>query len=188
MEELKKHIEQYGKNRGNGILFVPFLNHEIEPDFTCRMGEEFAKIFAALKPTKVLTAETSGIIPAFVAAKALKIPMIFARKNKPSSMSDDYYIDTMESRTYNKTTNVIVLKQFINPNDRILIIEDMLATGQSVNALARLTEKAGAHLVGVGVVVEKAFEEGRKNTTHLKVPIHSLACITSLDNGKIVFN
>lgn len=187
MQELKERILKEGRNLGNGILKVDsFLNHQIDPMLMQRVGLELARRFVHLHPTKILTAETSGIAPALATALALGIPLVFARKSPPLTMDFTIVKETCRSRTHGKMVELMVSTEYLRPNDRVLVIDDFLATAQTITALARLAEKVGAQVVGIGTVVEKTFEHGRENARELNVPIESLAVITNMDNGKII--
>ena len=188
MQELKERILKEGRNLGGGILKVDsFLNHQIDPGLMTRLGAELARRLAYTKPTKVLTAETSGIAPALATAAALGIPVVFARKSPPLTMDYTIVREACRSRTHDKMVELMVSTEYLTPQDRVLIIDDFLATAQTINALARLVAKVNATLVGVGTVIEKEFERGRINAQDLTVPIESLAVIASMDDGKIVF-
>ena len=188
MQELKERIMKEGRNLGGGILKVDsFLNHQIDPGLMTRLGQELARRLAKTRPSKVLTAETSGIAPALATAAALGIPVVFARKSPPLTMDYTIVKETCRSRTHDKMVELMVSTEYLTPQDRVLIIDDFLATAQTINALARLVAKVNATLVGVGTVIEKEFEHGRINAQGLTVPIESLAVIASMDDGKIVF-
>ncbi len=187
MQDLKERILKDGRNLGGGILKVDsFLNHQIDPMLMQRVGLELARRFVHLQPTKILTAETSGIAPALATALALGIPLVFARKSPPLTMDFTIVKENAKSRTYDKPVELMVSTEYLRPNDRVLIIDDFLATAQTITALARLAQKVGAQVVGIGTVIEKTFEHGRDNARDLNVPIESLAVITNMDNGKIV--
>jgi xanthine phosphoribosyltransferase len=132
-----------------------------------RIGQELATRFAGLQPTKVLTAEISGIAPALEVGAALGVPVVFARKIWSMTMPKESY-------------------EFLRKRDRVLIIDDFLATGQTIEALASIVEESGAELVGIGTVIEKSFEEGRNRLAALNVPIESMAIVESMEDGKIV--
>lgn len=188
MQELKRRILKEGRNLGGGILKVDsFLNHQIDPIFMTRLGEELARRFADTHPTKVLTAETSGIAPALATAVALNVPVVFARKHAPLTMDYTIISENARSRTHGNLVELMVSTEYLRPEDRILIIDDFLATAQTILALVRLVAKANAQLIGIGTVIEKEFEGGRKNLCDVAVPIASLAVITSMDNGTIEF-
>ena len=187
MQELKDRILKEGRNLGKGILKVDsFLNHQIDPLLMTRLGQELARRLAHTQPTKVLTAETSGIAPALAAAAALGVPLVFARKRPPLTMDYTIVSESARSRTQGKVVELMVSTEYLRAGDRVLIIDDFLATAQTITALARLAEKVGAQVVGIGTVIEKTFEHGRENARDLNVPMESLAVVTSMDDGKIV--
>lgn len=187
MRELKERILAEGRNLGGGILKVDsFLNHQIDPALMARLGQELARRLAHTRPTKVLTAETSGIAPALATGAALAIPVVFARKSPPLTMDYTIVREHCKSRTHDKMVELMVSTEYLTPRDRVLIVDDFLATAQTINALARLVAKVNAQLVGIGTVIEKRFEHGRENAQGLNVPIESLAVIVNMDDGKIV--
>ncbi len=152
-----------------------------------RLGQELARRFAAVHPTKVLTAETSAIAPALAAAMALNVPVVFARKHAPLTMDYTIISENARSRTHGNLVELMVSTEYLRSEDRILIVDDFLATAQTIQALVRLVAKANAQVVGIGTVIEKQFEHGRENLCDVPVPIESLAVITSMENGKIEF-
>ena len=187
MEELRMRILQEGENLGRGILKIDsFLNHQLDVALLERVGIELAEAFAETNPTKILTAEVSGIIPAALTAKALgNIPIIYARKHKPITMQEPVFVETAPSHTKGGEVNLMVSPEFLKRTDRILIVDDFLATGRTIEALARIVQNAGATLVGIATVVEKTFEGGRGSLLFLGVPIISAATITDMSEGKI---
>jgi xanthine phosphoribosyltransferase len=188
MEELKERIRRDGRHLGRGILKVDsFLTHQVDLLLMERAGRELARRFATAGATKVLTAEISGIAPAAFTAVALGVPMIYARKSRPITMTGNVFEEHAPSHTKGVMVSLIVSPEFLSPIDRILIIDDFLATGQTVAALARIVAASGAVLVGVGSCIEKVFEGGRALLQPLNVPIHSLALIERLDGETVVF-
>lgn len=188
MRELKERICAEGRNLGGGILKVDsFLNHQIDPALMGRLGAELARRLGHTHPTKVLTAETSGIAPALATAAALAIPAVFARKHTPLTMDYTIVGENARSRTHGNVVQLMVSTEYLRRGDRVLIIDDFLATAQTIQALARLVVKVGAELVGIGTVIEKQFECGRANLGDIGVPVVSLAVITSMEDGKIIF-
>lgn len=187
METLKRRIQTEGRNLGGGILKVDgFINHQVDPELMTACGRELARRFAPSRPTKVLTAEISGIAPAFCTAMALGVPVVYARKQKPITMPDQIYLTLAPSHTKGLNVELIVSPEHLGAGERVLIVDDFLATGQTILGLARLAKAAGAAVVGVGVVIEKTFEGGRMVLTSLGVPIEALATITDMSDGKIV--
>ena len=186
MKLLQEKIMKEGEYLGNGILKVDsFMNHQIDPQLMKKMGEELASRFRDCNATRILTAESSGIAPALIAAIELNIPLVYARKNKPVTMKGEPYIEKSESHTHKKDVELIVSSEYLNSNDRVLIIDDFLATARTILSLVALIEKSGATLVGIGSVIEKVFEGGRAKLEYLNLPIVSLARIESFDGGKI---
>ncbi len=188
MEILKQRILQYGKNLGNGILKVDgFINHQVDPQLMNECGHELARRFAGVGATKVLTAEISGIAPALMTAFHLGLPIVYARKHKPITMPDQVYLTLSPSHTKGVTVEMIVSPEYLRQQERVLIVDDFLASGQTILGLVRLAQAAGATLVGIGAVIEKTFEGGRDALSHLQIPIESLATIVDMSDGKIVF-
>jgi xanthine phosphoribosyltransferase len=189
MDALKLKILTDGKNLGNGILKVDgFINHQVDPALMDACGRELAGRFARLGATKVLTAEISGIAPALTTAGHLGVPVVYARKTKPITMPDQIFLTLAPSHTKGRTVELIVSPEYLGATERILIIDDFLATGQTIMGLVRLAQTAGARVVGIGALIEKTFEGGRAMLTPLGVPIESLAAISDMSDGKIVFN
>ncbi len=187
MELLKERIRNEGRDLGSGILKVDgFINHQIDPALIDACGRELAVRFAGAGATKVLTAEISGIAPALCTALHLGVPVLYARRERPITMPDQVLLTVAPSHTKGHRTELIVSPEYLGRGDRVLIIDDFLATGQTILGLARLTQAAGAHLVGVGAVIEKAFEGGRAALERLGVPIESLAVVTEMRGGRIV--
>lgn len=187
MEALKRRILTDGENLGGGILKVDsFINHQIDTHLMFEVGRELANYFADAGVTKVMTAEISGIAPALATAHALNVPLIYARKSRPVTMTGPVYIESAPSHTRGCDVFLMVSAEFLGPEDRVLIVDDFLATGATIEALARLVEHAGATLVGIATAIEKRFEGGREALAYLNVPIVSLAVVTSMSDGKIV--
>jgi xanthine phosphoribosyltransferase len=188
VEALKDRIHREGKNLGNGILKVDgFINHQVDPMLMLAAGGALAAHFGAMGVNKVLTAEISGIAPALTTALALGVPVVYARKTKPVTMPDDVYRQSAPSHTKGKHIELMVSPEFLGPGDKVLIIDDFLASGKTIGALARLAQEAGAEVKGIGTVIEKAFEEGRQELAFLNVPIYSLAVISRMTDDEIVF-
>ncbi len=185
---LRDRIRRDGKVLPGGILKVDsFINHQVDPALMALMGREFARRFGYLRPNKVLTAEISGIAPALQAGVALDVPVVFARKTRSVTLPPNTYERRVPSRTKGGETLLLVSPEYLKPGDRVIIIDDFLASGVTVEALASLVEEAGATLVGVGCVVEKSFENGRERLKTLGVPIESLVTIVAMDESGIQF-
>jgi xanthine phosphoribosyltransferase len=188
MEALKERILQEGKNLGDGILKVDgFINHQVDPELMDACGREFARRFRDVGASKVLTAEISGIAPALMTGLHMGLPVVYARKHKPITMPDQVFLTLSPSHTKGRTVELIISPEYLAGGERVLLIDDFLATGATILGLVRLAQTAGAHLVGVGALIEKSFEGGRKALAHLGVPVESLACIEAMDGDRIVF-
>lgn len=187
-EPLRKRIEEQGENLGDGILKVdPFINHQVDPVLMDGCGQALAEIFKATRPTKIMTAEISGIAPALMTARYLDVPVVYARKHKPVTMPDTVYLTVAPSHTKGRMVELIVSPEYLGNGERVLIIDDFLASGATIAGLVRLAQTAGATLVGIGALIEKTFEEGRQRLSHLNVPIEALVGIASLEDGQIIF-
>ena len=188
MKVLQDRILMDGQILSGGILKVDsFVNHQVDPLLMDACGKEFARRFASVNATKVLTAEISGIAPALTTAIHLGIPVVYARKTKPVTMPDQVYLTLAPSHTKGRMVELIISPEYLSHGERVLIIDDFLASGATILGLARLAEAAGSHIVGVGALIEKLFEGGREALKPLGVLVESLACITSLDDNKITF-
>ncbi len=188
MKELQERILKEGQVLGGGILKVDsFVNHQVDPLLMDACGREFARRFASLGATKVLTAEISGIAPALTTAIHLGLPVVYARKTKPITMPDQVYLTLAPSHTKGRMVELIVSPEYLAHGEKVLVIDDFLASGATILGLVRLAEAAGSHIVGVGALIEKTFEGGRDALKSLGVPIESLVCITSLDENQITF-
>lgn len=188
MRLLKERILSEGQNLGNGILKIDsFLNHQIDALLMEAIGQDIAEQYSNTNPTRILTAEVSGLIPAAMVGKAMgNIPVVYARKRKPVTMQEPVFIETAPSHTKGREVSLMVSPEFLSADDRILIVDDFLASGRTIDALARIVQSAGATLVGITAVVEKTFEGGRDLLNYWNVPIYSSAMITSMDESNIV--
>ncbi|HJW90828.1 MAG TPA: xanthine phosphoribosyltransferase [Anaerolineales bacterium] len=188
MQVLKERILREGKNLGGGILKVDgFINHQVDPRLMDECGRELASRFREVGATKVLTAEISGIAPAVMTARHLGLPVVYARKSKPITMPDQVFLTLTPSHTKGRTVELIVSPEYLAGGERVLIIDDFLATGATILGLARLAQTAGARIVGIGALIEKTFEGGRLALAHLDVPVHSLAVIVAMEGEQIIF-
>lgn len=188
MQLLQDRILKDGKHLGNGILKVDgFINHQVDPLLMDACGRELAARFTDVRATKILTAEISGIAPAFATAFHMGLPLVYARKQKPVTMPDQIFLTLTPSHTKGHVVELIVSPEFLSGGERILIIDDFLATGQTIMGLVRLTQVAGSQIVGIGTLIEKTFEGGRGLLSSVNVPIRSLARITAMSGDTITF-
>jgi len=189
MQELLDRIRQEGKNLGNGILKVDgFINHQVDPKLMDSCGKEFSRRFGNIGATKILTAEISGIAPAITTGFHMGLPVVYARKTKPITMPDQVFLTLTPSHTKGRTVELIVSPEFLAGGERILIIDDFLASGATILGLVRLAQTAGAIIVGIGTLIEKSFEGGREALSYLDVPVESLAVVSSMEGNQINFS
>lgn len=188
MRELEKRIRKEGRNMGNGILKVDgFVNHQVDAKLMDACGKELARRFNGIGATKILTAEISGIAPALMTGLHMGLPVVYARKHKPITMPDQVFLTLSPSHTKGRTVELIVSPEYLAGGERVLIIDDFLASGATILGLVRLANTAGASVVGIGALIEKAFEGGRQALSHLNIPIEALARIQSMLGDSIVF-
>ncbi|WIY62720.1 xanthine phosphoribosyltransferase [Bacillus arachidis] len=188
MKVLQEKILNEGTVLSGDVLKVDaFLNHQIDPVLMQEIGKEFAQRFKEENITKIVTIESSGIAPAVMAALELGVKLIFARKRKSLTLQDNMYVAKVYSFTKQETNEISLSRNHINESDRVLIIDDFLANGQAALGLMSLIEQAGASIAGIGIVIEKAFQDGGKKLRESGVRVESLAEIASLDNGTVTF-
>lgn len=189
MHLLEEKIRKEGKVLPGNIIKVDgFLNHRVDTVLMNQIAEEFAKFFDIKKITAVLTAEASGIPVATICAHRYGVPLIFAKKAKSDNIENGLYKSEVFSYTYRKTVTLILSKEWLGPNDHVLIIDDFMAKGNAIHGLIDIVNEAGASLEGIGVVVEKGFQGGgdalRSNPSY---NYHALAVIDKADEDGIVF-
>lgn len=189
MQRLEERIRREGKIRPGGILKVDnFLNHQIDTALLFEMSKEFKRLFENEGVSKVLTIEASGIAMASMTAYLFSVPLVFAKKSRSSNLSDEVYAVEIPSFTHGSTNTVVVSKEYLRPGDRVLLIDDFLATGAALAGLKALVEMAGGTVVGAGIAVEKAFQGGGDRLRAEGLRIESLARIASMsDEGEITF-
>ena len=185
MDLLKKRILQDGKCFEGGILKVDsFINHQMDPILMKSIGVEFVRRFANKDFNKVMTIEASGIAPAIMVGYLLELPVVFAKKKQPKTM-ENMISTTIRSFTKDREYNVCISKDFLSKEDRVLFIDDFLANGNAANGIIDLIQQAGAQLVGMGFIIEKAFQHGGGVLRERGIHVESLAIIDSLDNCQI---
>lgn len=188
MELLKERILKEGYCLSGNILKVDsFINHQIDPEFTVEMGKEFVRRFADVKIDKVLTIESSGIAIGMAVAYELKKRLVFARKNPSLLMQEDMYTCPITSYTKKEAKLVYVLKKFLQAGENVLIIDDFMADGNAALGLANIVEQAGGKVVGIGIAIEKSFQQGAQRVRDAGYRVESLARIASLENEQIKF-
>ncbi|MCI6796271.1 MAG: xanthine phosphoribosyltransferase [Succinatimonas sp.] len=184
---LIERIKRDGKCLEGGILKVDsFVNHQIDPTLLQSMSIEFVRRFANKEINKILTIEASGIAPAIMVGFLLNVPVVFAKKKKPSTMND-MLITEVFSFTKQRTYSVCCAKEFLGKGDKVLFIDDFLANGNAAKGIIDLVQQAGAELEGMGFIVEKSFQHGGEMLRKMGYQVESLAIIDSLDNCKITF-
>jgi len=188
MQLLRNKVIAEGIVLSNKVLKVDsFLNHQMDPVLMKEVGKEFTSRFKDEAITRVLTIESSGIAPGIMTALELNVPLIFARKQKSLTLKHDIYVEKVFSFTKQETNEITVAKKFIDPNDRVLIIDDFLANGEAAFGLARIVEQAGAKVVGIGIVIEKSFQPGRQLLIDAGYRVESLVRVAALDNETVTF-
>lgn len=189
MKILEERIIKDGRILPGNVLKVDsFLNHMIDVPFVCELGKEFRRLFETSGVTKILTIEASGIGLACLTAQYFGVPVVFAKKSRTSNISSEVYSTPVESYTHGNTNNVIVSKQYLGAGDRVLIIDDFLATGNALKGLIELCRLAGADVVGCGIAIEKRYQHGGDALRAENIRVESLALIDSMENGNIVFS
>lgn len=186
MKLLEERIRKDGKIKGNDVLKVDsFLNHQMDIQLFGEMGKELYRLFGDENVTKILTIEASGIGVACVVAQSFNVPVVFAKKNKTKNIAGDVYTSKVESFTHGRVYDIIVSKEFLRPEDRVLLIDDFLANGSALKGLIELVRESGATLVGAGICVEKAFQPGGDLIRGMGVRVESLARVKSMseENG-----
>ena len=189
MKLLEERILKDGKVFPGNVLKVDrFLNHQVDVKLLNEIGKEFHQLFKDEKITKIFTIEASGIGIACVVAQYFDVPVVFAKKTLGKNISSDVYSTPITSFTHGRTYDVIVSQEFLDENDRILIIDDFLAQGCALQGLISLINSAGAHIVGAGIVIEKAFQQGGDLIRSQGIRVESLARVASMtDDGQITF-
>ena len=174
---------------GNVLKVDSFLNHQMDIALMNEIGKEFYERFKDKPINKVLTIEASGIAVAYPVAREFGVPMVYAKKTDSVNMDGDLYVAEVESYTKKKTTRVIVSKKFLSPEDHVLIIDDFLANGCALQGLISIVESAEATVAGLGIAIEKGFQEGGERMRNLGYHLESLAIIESMDaeSGTVTF-
>ncbi|NCB50543.1 MAG: xanthine phosphoribosyltransferase [Clostridia bacterium] len=189
MEILESRIKRDGKVLPGGILKVDsFLNHQMDINLFDGMAGELYRLFEDCEVNKILTIEASGIGLACITGRIFGCPVLFAKKSLTKNLRGDFFTAEIESFTHGDTATIYVSKEYLSPSDRVLIIDDFLATGSALMGLINVSEQAGAKVVGAGIAIEKAFQPGGKKIRDMGYRVESLARIKSMgDDGSIEF-
>lgn len=189
MSYLKEKIIKDGVVVDESVLKVDsFLNHQIDPRVLKEVTNEIVEYFKDREITKVMTIEASGIAPAIQVAAHFDVPMLFAKKAAPSTLKNEDLFETeIHSYTKNVTSRVIVSKEYLSADDKVLIIDDFLANGEAAMGLIDLVHQAGGEVAGVGICVEKSFQPGRQKLDDAGVDVFSISRVASLENNKVTF-
>lgn len=190
MQLLKDRIRKDGKIKEGNVLKVDsFLNHQMDVKLFKEIGKEFKRRFEGSEINKILTIEASGIGIACVVAECFDVPVVFAKKNKTKNIAGDVYTSKVTSYTHGRVYNIIVSKEYLTKDDKVLLIDDFLANGKALEGLIDLVHQAGAELVGAGIVIEKGFQPGGEELRKQNIRLESLAIVESMDEktGTIVF-
>ena len=188
MKLLEERIKKDGTVRDGNVLKVDnFLNHQMDMNLFQEMGKEWKKLFADKPINKVLTIEASGIAIAAIASQYFDVPVVFAKKAQSINIEGDVYQTKIESFTHKRIYDVIVSKKFIGPEDHVLIIDDFLANGCALLGLIDIVEQSGATVEGIGIAIEKGFQQGGKIIRDKGYDLKSLAIVDSMDNNELVF-
>ncbi len=188
MKALEEKILKEGQVLPGNILKVgSFLNHKIDADFMMEMGKEIAHIFEGSGVNKILTIETSGIAIALGAAAVMHLPMVFAKKNKSSNIGGEVYKTVVHSYTHGTDYNVVVAKEYLSSEDKVLIIDDFLANGKALLGLIDIVRQAGAEVIGCSCAIEKGFQKGGDNLRAQGIRVESLAIVESMDDTSLTF-
>lgn len=190
MNFLEERIVKDGIIKEGNVLKVDsFLNHQMDIDLFCQIGEEFKRRFASKPINKILTVEASGIGIACVVAQYFKVPVVFAKKTQSINLEGEMYVAEVESFTHKCKNQVIVSQKFLGEDDHVLIIDDFLANGCALQGLIQIVNTAGAQVEGIGIVIEKGFQAGGSIIRNLGYQLESLAIVESMDEktGTIVF-
>ncbi|NTV91411.1 MAG: xanthine phosphoribosyltransferase [Clostridiales bacterium] len=188
MELLKQKILSEGRVIGTHILKVDsFLNHQLDVPLLNEIGLEFKRRFENEKITKILTIEASGIAVACMAAQHFGVPVVYAKKTEAANQDAEVYESEVYSFTRQKSYKIRIAKKYLNSDDHVLILDDFLAAGKAANGLVGIVGQAGASLAGIGIVIEKGFQQGGKDLRGKGLRLESLAIVESMENGEIVF-
>lgn len=188
MQLLKDKILREGKVFPGNILKVDgFLNHRIDVGLLEEIGKEFRRIFADAEVNKILTIEASGIGIACFVAKEFGVPCLFAKKSQTKNIAGTVYTSKVMSYTHGNVYDIIVSKEYLNADDKVIIIDDFLANGAALDGMIDIVKQAGATLVGCGIVIEKGFQGGGDRLRNQGVRVESLAIVDNMTDSSLTF-
>ncbi len=188
MKALEEKILKNGRVYAGNVLKVDsFLNHQLDVDFLMEMGREIQRLFKTSQITKIITIESSGIAIAMAAAVSLHVPVVYAKKNRTSNLSPDTYTAKVHSYTHGVDYDAVISKEYLKPEDKVLIVDDFLACGSALNGLLSIIEQAGASVAGIAIAIEKGFQHGGDMLREKGIKVESLAIIESMNDNKIVY-
>jgi xanthine phosphoribosyltransferase len=187
MERLKELIREQGVISNEVLRVDAFLSHQVDPVLVMEMGREFARRFREENITKVLTIESSGISVAFATALELGVPMVFARRKRTLMTEADTYCERVPSFTKGIVTDILVAKSLLSPDDRVLLVDDIIANGDAVRGLLRIIERADCRLAGLGIVLEKSFQAGARTIREQGIRVESLVRIRKINADSVEF-
>lgn len=188
MKLLEDRIKKEGQALSETVLKVDsFINHQVDSEFMDALGRDFAEYFKDAGITKVFTIESSGIAPALMTAKHLNVPMVILKKQTSKILNGNVYQTRITSFTKGTSYELTLFADYIQPEDRILLIDDFLANGEAAMGASRIITESGATLAGIGILIEKSFQRGRKRLEEAGHRVYSQARIKRLDAGVIEF-
>ena len=188
MQELKERIKAEGRVLpGNIIKIDGFLNHKVDINLMRAMAREFSALFDTSKLTAVMTVEASGIALGAICAEEWGVPLIFAKKSKSDNIEGGLYKSDIFSYTYNKKVTLLVSRQWLGPDDKVIIVDDFLANGEALRGIVEIADQAGAEILGIGVAVEKGFQPGGQRLRDAGYNLKSLVIIDKADEDGFLF-
>ncbi len=188
MDKLKEMIKNRGEIKDGNILKVDsFLNHQLDVGFLYEMGEEFYRLFKDEGITKIVTIEVSGIAIASMAALFFKVPVVFAKKTESINLDKDVYSGKVYSYTKEREYNIMISKKYLDENDKLLIIDDFLAVGNAIKGLLDVSKQSGAEVKGIGIVIEKGFQQGGKFLRSEGYNLKSLVVVDEMKDGNVIY-
>lgn len=190
MKLLEERIKKDGIVKAGNVLKVDsFINHQIDIGLMQEIGKEFKRLFEGVEINKILTIEASGIAIAAIVAQYFNVPLVFAKKSQSINLDGSVYATKITSFTHQRVYDVIVSKKYLSPTDKVLVIDDFLANGCAVDGLTEIINESGATLQGVGIIIEKGFQDGGKRLREKGIRVESLAIVDAMNDetGEITF-